>query len=398
MKENMDTSLLTRSALLCLVLLLCACETTAPPTDGGDEAGENIVGETMAGETAAGETMAGETAAGETVAGEAMAGANDAGESMAGFDIIAAGSDGGNESSTPTFDPSTPLPEPTATTQMAPEAIAAPSEGEVDASCEGNYFNEVRGWVVDELGEPMVGAKVQACVRDYATGTLACLSPQTTRTGGYFNVPVTESTRCMLSVTLRAIVPRVAFAPMYCHGSFEGDSGDGVLRLNEPLVLYQTRPAENISTSGEETGESSLVLNGDLHMTLNNESLYGPTVDEIGGRPVSPDAPGLCFLEHSEGAPQVDGVYAFAPEGDFTNDSAQVSFPNTMGYAPGEEIQLYVLGNLDCSIEGMSESLEEGDWVPITTATVDMGGARIETNDGSGIPCLSWLGYGPIAQ
>ena len=396
----MATTFLTRSLLLLSTIqLLCACETTAPPSGGDSEAGEEIAGEQAAGEIMGGASdSGGEMMAGEAVAGEETAGEMNAGEQMAGFDIIAAGSDNGNEPDRPTFDPSTPLPEPMATTLMPPEAIAEPGEAEVDASCEGNYFNEVRGWVVDELGEPMVGAKVQLCVRDYATATLACLSPQTTRAGGYFKVPVTASTRCMLSATLRAIVPRVAFAPMYCHGSFENDSGDGVLRLTDPIVLYQTRPAENVNADGNESSEASLIFNDDLQMTLNVESLYGPTVDELGGRSVSPDAPGLCFLKHSESAPQIDGVYAFAPEGDFTNDSAKVSFPNTMGYAPGEEIQLYVLGNLDCSIEGMSESLEEGDWVPVTTATVDMGGARIETADGAGIPCLSWLGYGPVAE
>ena len=317
---------------------------------------------------------------------------------MGGVEIISGGEEAGSEPETPSFDPSTPLPEPVATSMMPPEAIAEPGEGAVDDSCEGNYFNEVRGWVVDEVGEPMVGAKVQLCVRDYATATLACLSPQTTRTGGYFKVPVTESTRCMLSATLRAIVPRVAFAPMYCHGSFENDTGDGVLRLNDPIVLYQTRPAENTTSENSESNDVSVVFNSDLQMSFDGTSLYGPTVDELGGRSVAPDAPGLCFLDHSESAPQIDGVYAFAPEGDFTNSSAKISFPNTMGYAPGEEIQLYVLGNLDCSIEGMTESLEEGDWVPVATATVDMGGARIQTMDGAGIPCLSWLGYGPSAQ
>ena len=385
---------------LCICILasaFTACETTAPPESGGEEAGTMEGGESTGGEVVAGETNAGETMAGETMAGENMAGESMAGESMAGVNINFGGEEGGAEDETPTFDPNQPLPEPTVPTQMPPTQIAEPGEGEVDADCQGHYFNQVRGWVVDEVGEPMPGARVQLCVREYESGTLVCLTPKKTKSEGFFEIPVTESARCMSSATLRTLVPNVAFAPIYCHGNLDQDTGDGVLRITEPLTLYQTRPAVSIADA-EEEGLSIVSLIGEIQLTLNPENLYGPTIDEIGGRPLSPSSPGLCFLNHSEEGPQVDGVIAFAPEGDITRDTAQITIPNDMDYAPGSQVQLYVLGNLDCSIEGEVEPLEEGDWVPTTIATVDEGGLRIQTEVGSGIPCLSWLGYGPVIE
>lgn len=375
---------------------LVACETTAPPEEGGNEAGE-IAGE-IAGVTAG--TMAGESAGNSAgteagaVAGE-EAGTN--GGEEAGFDIISGGDQVGGMNDTPNFDPTSELPSPMATDLDPPASISDPSDGMVDENCGGHYISEVRGWVVDETGQPMSGARVQLCTRSFETGALTCLMPQTTNREGYYSVAVSESARCMSSAALRAIVPRVAFAPIYCHGVFEEGSADDVLRITEPLVLYQTRPALSITEPGSEEERYEINLPGALTLKLIAEDLYGPTVDELGGRALSPSDPGLCFLDHSEGGPQIDGVYAFAPEGDLTGSVASLTMANTSNYESGAQVQLYVLGNLDCSVEGMDEPIEEGEWTPIGTATVDEAGMLIQSDDMSGIPCLSWFGYGPVS-
>jgi hypothetical protein len=275
---------------------------------------------------------------------------------------------------------------------MPPAQIGEPSDDQLDPACEGAYVSEVRGWITDEVGEPMAGAKIQICIRVYETGMLLCLQPKDTVSGGYFSVNVPETSRCMSEMATRALVPRVAFAPIYCHADLEGERSDAVLRLNDPLVLYQTRPTMRFDDLGDTSAPHTVDLPGDVTLTLTPDDLYGPTIETLGGRALSPDAPGLCFLGEAEG-PAFDGVYAFAPEGDLTGSTATLRFPNDAGYDPGADVELYVLGNLDCSIEGMSEPLEESSWTRQGRATVDASGEWIESAADGGLPCLSWFGY-----
>jgi hypothetical protein len=170
---------------------------------------------------------------------------------------------------------------------------------------------------------------------------------------------------------------------------------DDVLRVTEPLVLYQTRPA--LGRSMEEGSDLiSVEFLESLTLTFSAESLYGPTVDELGIRALPTDAPGLCFLEGGEGSPQVDGVFAFAPEGDFDGENASIRLQNSAGYEPGSQVALYVLGNLDCSVVDAPESLEEATWTQQGVGAVDDSGMWINAPAETGLPCLSWLGYGPI--
>jgi hypothetical protein len=169
-------------------------------------------------------------------------------------------------------------------------------------------------------------------------------------------------------------------------------SEDGVLRVTEPLVLYETRP----STSQETTdGLTTAQYSGDVSLTVNPDVIYGPSdLNALWGRSLSADAPGLCFLE--DGGPQVDFLFTFAPEGDVTGETATVKLPNTAGHEPGAELALYALGNLDCSVVGQDEGIEEGEWAHVGTATVDATGMWVEASGANGLPCLSWFGYGPL--
>ena len=121
-----------------------------------------------------------------------------------------------------------------------------------------------------------------------------------------------------------------------------------------------------------------------LYMTPTKES-----------RPVPVDGPGLCFLEDQ---PAIDGLFNFYPEGDLLGSQASLKFPNNAGYEAGTEVALYTLGNLDCSIAGSEEGIDEAEWEEFGTAIVDEGGMWIEANMEQGLPCLSWLGYGLHGQ
>ena len=367
------------------------CETTVPPVDvGGEDAGESA-GESMSGEEMAGEG-AGEMSAGEG-AGEMSSGEMSAGEVQAGTEVMGGEMVDAGENGPPTFDPAGPLPTPQRTSYDPPADIAEPSTATVDPNCGGHFVSEVRGWVVDEVGEPMSGAKVQLCVRDHNTGVLSCLRPQDTAEGGYFVVSVPESARCMGEAAFRSIVPNVAFAPMYCQADFSNEGEDGVLRVTEPLVLYQTRPAISSDEPDGSGDPKSVSFLGELTISFDPDKLYGPTFDELGARPIPMDGPGLCFIDPSQD-PQIDGLFAFAPEGDLDGVNATLRFPNTAGYAAGSNVAIYVLGNLSCSIIGAEEPLEEATWSQQALGVVDESGMWVEANAEQGLPCLSWFGYG----
>lgn len=283
------------------------------------------------------------------------------------------------------FDPSAPLPEPMATTLTPPASIAAPGDATPDPACVGSWVAQARGWVVDEVGRAVEGAKVQLCVRVAGSGNLLCLMPADTGADGAFSLSVPNDARCLAEATFRTLVPRERYATMYCHASLSNIGADGVLRANDPLVLYETRPA--LSAEG-----GSVTLTGDLTVSLDDPStLFGQDLAEVWGRPVAPTSPGLCFL--GEGA-QVDGLFTFAPEADVVGAAAALRFPNAAGYPAGAQVTLYALGNLDCTLGG-EERVEEGDWEAFGVGVVDATGAWVEAPAAGGLPCLSWFGYGP---
>ena len=383
---------------LCLSFTI-ACNTEAPPSNsaGGDQEEIDTTGGT------ASTLPEDEGGARPPSGGETSMGGASAGGEMGGADIIVGGTsiEGGEEVHMGRIDPNAPLPTPTHTTLSPPAEIDALKEAPMIEGCQGVYMTEIRGWVVDEVGAPLEAAKVQVCVRVYPSGELLCLMPGDTRANGYFSVEIPESARCMSEATLRTLIPREAFASMYCHTNLSDLSEDTVLRLHDPIVLYETRPAISID---ESTGadERSLTLMGDLTLTADPDTIYGPTFEEISGRPVPVDAPGLCFLDSESAEPEeeptppmIDGVFTFYPEGDIVDAVATLTFPNTAGAPPMSEVALYTLGNLDCSILGQVEGLEEGDWAQFGVGVVDEGGMWVEVNIDNGLPCLSWFGYGP---
>jgi len=352
----------------------------APATAGGAGAAAGVTAGATAG-AAAGVT-AGATAgaaAGVTAGATAGAAAGAAAGATAGATAGAEAPPRGR------FDPAAPLPEPAATPLAPPAAIAAPAAHAPDPACAGSWVAEARGWVVDEVGRAVEGAKVQLCVRVAGSGSLLCLMPADTGADGAFSLSVPNDARCLDELTFRSLVPRERYATMYCHAQLSDVGADGVLRAVSPLVLYETRPALA-------SDAASVTLAGDLTVRLDDPSaLFGQDLADVWGRPVAPTAPGLCFL--GEGA-RVDGLFTFAPEADVVGAAAALRFPNAAGYAPGAEVALYALGNLDCTLGG-EERVEEGDWDRFGTGVVDASGAWVEAPAAGGLPCLSWFGYGP---
>ena len=375
MRKNKSQRITRLSAAL-MALSLYACDNDEVADEGGTEMG----GAPVAGEVEGG--SGGSSAGGD--GGGVSAGV------MAGEAGVMGGAPGGAQMQG-RFDPNEPLPEPKATTLSVPESIAEPRDGAANSECSGSWVEEARGWVVDELGAPLEGAKVQLCVRVAESGALLCLIPSDSSADGSFRIDIPVDARCMAEATFRSLIPRERFATAYCHAEVSAVSDDAALRINEPFVLYQTRPALS-QEAGAELYTSSFA--GDVSVSFNADDLYGPQADELWARSLAPNAPGLCFLEAD--GPQIDAVFAFSPEGDLSGSNAAVVVPNSAGYEPMTELALYALGNLDCSVVGQDEGIEEGAWVQVGTATVDATGARIEASAAQGLPCLNWFGYGPL--
>ncbi|MEE2645103.1 MAG: hypothetical protein VYD19_09240 [Myxococcota bacterium] len=286
-----------------------------------------------------------------------------------------------------------PLPTPRPTERTRPTSIDAPfSGGELnEAACSARRIAEVRGWILDEVGEPVSGAKAYFCIR-FNEGELACLRSEETDAEGVFTVTVPLESQCVDRAALRAQVPNGGFASIYCDLSEDlvelPESDDPVLRLNEPFILYQTRPFTGLTLEAEGDDTRAEVSFGELSLSLISEQLFIADPEELRARQVPTDAPGLCFLDEPA---EIAALYAFSPEVDLFGGRAGLRLPNESGAAPGESLKLFALGSLDCSLNA-DEKLEEGHWEEIGTARVDESGEWIEAEATSGLPCLSWFG------
>jgi hypothetical protein len=61
------------------------------------------------------------------------------------------------------------------------------------------------------------------------------------------------------------------------------------------------------------------------------------------------------------------------------------------GLAPGAQVNLYVMGGLSTKVN--DEPVPEGEWAMYGTGTVDAEGAFINSDEGSLLPTLNWVGY-----
>ena len=87
-----------------------------------------------------------------------------------------------------------------------------------------------------------------------------------------------------------------------------------------------------------------------------------------------------------------DGLWAFWPESAVDGVGFPVRIPNTGNLAAGTQVDLFVLGGLECNLDDGTH-VPEGVWSQYGTGTVRADGAVIESDAGSGLPCFTWFGY-----
>jgi len=195
----------------------------------------------------------------------------------------------------------------------------------------------------------------------------------------------------MRRASMRVLHPRMTRATLYCDVDLSALDGAG-LRIEAPFVLFPTAPATELPPTGDDQAPRTVVFADGLELREVIPRLFYATAESyeaLSAWRVPTSDRGLCMLR---GVPAMDGLYAFYPEGDVTGGVYPVSIPNATGLPAGAEVELFVLGGLDCTLLDGS-LLSEGVWQSVGAAHVSADGATVDSDDGVGLPCLTWLGY-----
>src|SRR5690606_35256717 len=113
--------------------------------------------------------------------------------------------------------------------------------------------------------------------------------------------------------------------------------------------------------------EGGLKLEVTPSLYVSNTGSY----EQLGVREIPVEAVGLCGE-----ASTFDGLFALYREGSVkTPGYPIVSVPNTPGLAPGTRVEFFVLGGLECSLDGVP--VPEATWAPFGEGEVSADGATV---------------------
>ncbi|OGQ90205.1 MAG: hypothetical protein A2289_03745 [Deltaproteobacteria bacterium RIFOXYA12_FULL_58_15] len=240
-----------------------------------------------------------------------------------------------------------------------------------------HWSTRVTGTVVDEVGSGIDSARLTLCLNGDV-----CL-PSISEADGSFAITVPERNACFQTADMHARLPNSHRTATYCRMDLEG--GACPLFAARPFVLFPTTPATTLPPLGNADAVRTVVFADGLEIDLVPSGIYpSGRYEDLAVAKIATDAAGLCFLE---GAPVVLALYGFSPEGDVKDTNFPVRIPNGAGLDADTEVDLWVLGALNCTVAGTS--VGEGVWMNFATAAVDASGTLIEAE----IPCLSWFGY-----
>lgn len=262
-------------------------------------------------------------------------------------------------------------------------------EGTRPESCgsEHGFFAAVRGWAVAPGGTPLEGAKAQLCIHYSPNNGYICLQPAVADADGVYTVTLPEEYRCVDQVAMRVLLSKSGRATSYC--LLDTSAGPAV-RLDQPSVVPMATPAIELPPEGDADASRPVKFDDGLVLDVTPSLFYsgtGVSYDRFGGRRIPTNAEGLCGE-----AMNMDGLYAFYPEGQISAPGFGVHLPNKNDYPAGATVELFVLGGLDCDLLD-GTAVPEGTWGKFGEAIVSEDGTTIDSTDGSGLPCFTWLGY-----
>lgn len=273
-------------------------------------------------------------------------------------------------------------------TPIPPESLDGEiAEAPRPESCNEDFgfISAVRGWVAAPGGKPLPNAYAQLCVHT-SNGTFVCLNPAPAGEDGVYTVDVPEDYRCLEKVAMRVLLPKNNRAISYC--AMDPSAGP-VVRLRDPSVLPFANPATELPAKGDVNAPRDVTFDDGLVLEVTPSGYYSGTggYERLSGRRVDAEAVGLC--DESIG---FDGLYAFFPEGEIDAPGFGLRIPNTTEIPSGETVDLFVLGGLKCELYD-GTPVPEATWAKFGEGTVSDDGKTIVSDEGSGLPCFTWLGY-----
>jgi hypothetical protein len=228
---------------------------------------------------------------------------------------------------------------------------------------------------------------VQPCLHLAPNGNLLCLSPADSDATGQFAREIPESSRCIDRLALRVLVPAASRPTTYCELDLSAARG-GFLGDPAPLVVYSATAPLDLPPEGDPAAARVVTFEGGVAMTVTPENIAPPAdYSELAMHTGTGPLP--CFARDAG----VTRVFGFYPEA-FVDAELPLAIPNDDDLAPGTVVDMFVLGGLGTLLPS-GEPVDEAKFVAYGTATVTADGRSIQTDPGSGVPYLSWLGYRP---
>jgi len=250
-------------------------------------------------------------------------------------------------------------------------------------------LKKVQGTVVDGDGQPVSGLFVQPCTY---TETGESCHKTSSKTDGSWELSF-DPPKEIVGLHVRFVDD--AYTPLICHYDLDELSMEfNVVDFKVPFVLFDMPETVTVPVGTADPVEISA---DGLAVTLPPEVLadvlWEDTMIRVRAFPLDVMTP--CFFE-PDNAP--DALYASTPDwiGFATPGGLEVRFANTKGLAPGEKVNLFVVGGFGTVVHPL-----EGDPIPIPvgtvhelgTGTVSEDGSKIVSDPGTGMPGLGWLGW-----
>jgi len=259
----------------------------------------------------------------------------------------------------------------------------------VDYTCPGGVkVLSIEGSAIDEAGAPISGAITIACL-DFPDGGAACLNPVWSGSDGVFSIPVPEAKQCVSHVAIRALTGQEDKLILACPVDI-GTGGNVVMA--DPMRIH-VMPEPTRQTLGDETQPHTVSIADGTTLTIIPEAINSFEYGYEQTRLLTWDADSFgwpCFVD-SENPPVA--LVALLPEVNIDQaDGAHMTFPNTANLAPDAEVTVFALGGVGSHLPD-GTVVKEGSWVRVSTGTVSADGATVSTNDGEGLPFLTWVGY-----
>ena len=270
---------------------------------------------------------------------------------------------------------------------------------ERDAACTDNpWIWKITGIVQNGAAQPLEDALVQICVTP-AVGAMICQRPERSDASGTFEIIVNSDYMCVKSVVMRSLGAAIKSTTYYLElelPELVNGENDPVFTISPSIVLHDTAEATvpTITDPISNTGTYTIAFEDGLEMDIQPSTFYGQTstIDDLRSVRISGDAGGLEFTQNTA---DFEAFYGFWPEADVNNTNGgpsgyPIRIPNSTDLADGTAVDFYVLGGLSTSLYDNSK-LHEGEWKKAGTGTVS--GNTITSDNGSGLPCLTWFGY-----